>query len=206
MNIKKGIVILLAIVFACVSIIFIIQTYAKYMSSAEGTANALIARWNIKVNTLSIKNNTDISAKIEPVFVPNEHIAQNVIAPTSEGYFDLEMDFTEVDVSFVYEITFSVNELSIVDDFIAVEYSVDGGSPIPFGEGEKIITEQVNLDDVNRTRTIRVYIMWDSEDSTLQNIKDTAATKQVGQALIDVKISFKQVISVPVNEIGNEIP
>ena len=52
-----------------------------------------IAKWNILVNNLSIKTNTDISNSIVPVFTGNEHIAKDIIAPTAEGYFDINFDF-----------------------------------------------------------------------------------------------------------------
>ena len=90
-NHKKFILFLIGL---CVGILFIIfvQIYAKYLTSADGNTSLTIARWNIMVNDLSIKNNTDISNKITPVFPGNDNIASNIIAPTAEGYFDLNFD------------------------------------------------------------------------------------------------------------------
>ena len=93
---------LLLLIFICISLLlfFIVQIYAKYKTSTEGTTSFAIANWNILVNELSIKNNSDFSNSIVPVFIENEHISNNIIAPTSEGYFDLSLDFSNVDVSF----------------------------------------------------------------------------------------------------------
>ena len=67
--------------------------YAKYISSAYGNTKMAIARWDIKVNNLSIKDNTNISNTLKPIFPGNSNIAANIIAPTAEGYFDLNFDF-----------------------------------------------------------------------------------------------------------------
>ena len=69
-NYKKSIV-LLAIFFTFLTICLIIQTYAKYISSASGETSISIAKWNIKVNNKSIKTDTNISSTIDPVFRGN---------------------------------------------------------------------------------------------------------------------------------------
>ena len=44
----------------CFLLFYMVQIYAKYLTSAEGSTTLTIANWNILVNDLSIKNNTDI--------------------------------------------------------------------------------------------------------------------------------------------------
>lgn len=191
---KRKSILFLAAVFLCISIFFIVQTYAKYISGTSGTASIGIAKWNIIVNNLSIKENADISETIIPIFPGNSHIAENVIAPTAEGYFDIEFDFTNVDVSFVYKITISVNAHSVVEDLVATGYSIDSGSIVPFGSSDTSISEQIDYLDNIDFRTIRVYIMWDGTISS--NAVHTAASQiPNGEALMDVNISFTQIAS-----------
>lgn len=116
---RKKLLLLLLSIMLCLLIFCIIQIYAKYLTSASGNTSMTIANWNILVNNLSIKNNTDISNSIVPVFPGNDNIAKDIIAPTAEGYFDLNFDFSSVDVSFKYEITTSVDENSSVKDLVA---------------------------------------------------------------------------------------
>ena len=106
-NHKKFLLLLIGLCI-CFLLFFMVQIYAKYLTSAKGNTALTIANWNISVNNLSIKNNTDISNSIVPVFPGNEHIASNIIAPTAEGYFDLNLDFSNADVSFEYEIKLSI--------------------------------------------------------------------------------------------------
>ena len=101
MKISKKIILLFIIFMLLVFLFFLLrQTYAKYKTAVTGNASIAISRWDIKVNNQSIKNNNDISAKIQPVFPGNDNIASNIIAPTAEGYFDLVFNFKDVDVSF----------------------------------------------------------------------------------------------------------
>ena len=200
-NNKKFILLLIGI-FICLLLFSIVQIYAKYLTSASGKTGITIARWNISVNNKSIKNNSDISAAIEPKFDGSTHISPDIIAPTAEGYFDLVFDFSDVDVSFKYEINVSADETSSVTDLVATGYSVVDSDQIP-DDWEKItfdafnqpITDTVLLTDNLDKRTIRVYILWNDDENTapMTNEQDTESTKQDNPALLDVNISFTQI-------------
>lgn len=192
----KKILILIAIIFLIISIFFIIQTYSKYLSSATGETSVSIAKWNIKVNNLSVTTNTDISASIVPVFPGNSNIASNIIAPTAEGYFDLVLDFQDTDVSFNYTISSSVAEDSPVKDFVIVGYSIDNGERIDItNTQDNLVSEDILLTDNITTRTVRVFVKWIDDDSqTMDNADDTIATTSNNPAKFNVNLSFKQII------------
>lgn len=197
-NHKKLLLLLIGICI-CALLFFIVQIYAKYVTSTEGSTELTIANWNILVNDLSIKNNTDISNTIVPVFPGNDHIASNIIAPTAEGYFDLNFDFSNADVSFQYEITASAAENSSVKDLVATGYSIDDGEIINFENYNDPITEIIALSSNIETRKVRIYIKWDdSEDSqTMTNSDDTISTTSENPPLFNVNISFTQITDIP---------
>ena len=192
-NSKKIIYLIIGILIA-LAVLCMVQIYAKYLSSASGDTTMTIAKWNILVNKLSIKNNTDISNSIVPVFPGNSNVAKDIIAPTAEGYFDLEFDFKDADVSFEYEITTSVDDNSIVKDLVVTGYSIDDGEKIEFENFNEPIKEQINLDSGIETRKIRIYILWndDEQSQTMTNEDDTIATAANNPAIMKVNISFKQ--------------
>ena len=192
---KKKILLLLIFIMVCVLIYTIIQIYAKYVSSAQGDASMQVANWNIKVNNLSIKNNTDISSTLVPVFPGNSHIASNIIAPTAEGYFDLNLDFTDTDVSFRYDISFEVDENSSVQDLIATGYSIDDGSIVSITDQSQTLSDTILHGSNINTRKIRIYIKWDDDPatSTMTNEDDTLSTKTDDPVLYKVNISFTQI-------------
>lgn len=194
MKTYKKFILLIILILVLTLVFFLIQIFAKYLTSASGDTTMNVARWNILVNNISIKNNTDISNTLTPVFPGNENIASNIIAPTAEGYFDLNFDFSDADVSFEYEITTTVDENSSVKDLVTTGYSVDDGEKITFDEINLPIQDTILLTDNIETQKIRVYVKWnDDEDATMDNTADTLATTSGNPALLHVNISFTQI-------------
>lgn len=190
-NIKK-ILFIISCISACISLFFIVETYSRYVSTATGTADISIAKWNITVNDLTVKNNTDLSSKITPIFPGNDHIKADIIAPTAEGYFDLNLNYANADVSFDYEITVTAAEESLVSDLVTTGYSINNGQTISTNDDLSIIGTVLNT-ETTRTQSIRIFIKWDDEAGTMDNSADTAATiPDDAKALLDVNISFKQ--------------
>lgn len=194
MKTYKKFILLIILILVLTLVFFLIQIFAKYLTSASGDTTMNVARWNILVNNISIKNNTDISNTLTPVFPGNENIASNIIAPTAEGYFDLNFDFSDADVSFKYEITTTVDENSSVKDLVTTGYSVDDGEKITFDEINSPIQDTILLTDNIETQKIRVYVKWnDDENATMDNTADTLATTSGNPALLHVNISFTQI-------------
>lgn len=191
---QKKLLLLLIAFLICILVFFVIQIYAKYLTTATGDASIKIANWNILVNNLSIKNNTDISSAIVPIFPGNENIASNIIAPTAEGYFDLNFDFSGTDVSFKYEINTAVAEDSPVKDLVTTGYSVDDGQKVSFSDFNEPISETIPLDSNIKNRKIRIYVLWndDEETSSMTNEEDTLSTNSDTPAILHVDISFTQ--------------
>ena len=167
------------------------STYAKYLTTAEGKGNIAIARWKILVNNEDIRDNKNIENEITPVFPGTEHINENVIAPTSIGYFDLVIDATEADVSFKYKIDISPNEESSVKDLKIIKYVIDDIETEITNESFSIENTVLHKDN-NKIINLRVYIHWDdSENATMNNTEDTNATL-TNNAKLNVKLHFTQ--------------
>ena len=193
---KKIILILVCFIILALLLLLMNIIYAKYKTEVAGIASISISRWDIKVNDNSIKNNQDISSTITPVFPGNEYVASNIIAPTAEGYFDLFLDYTATDVAFKYEINVTPNEESAVKDLVTTGYSVDDGEKIEFSEFNSPISETVNLSNENKTKKIRIYIIWNDnpDTSSMDNLSDTSSTlKADSSAILDVSVAFTQV-------------
>lgn len=201
MKLFKKYILLLALISAVISLFVIINTFAKYVTSAKEITNIPIASWNIKVNDISIKNGNTLTNVITPVFPGSEHIAEGIIAPTAEGYFDLNLDCTDVDVSFSYSITISPNENSSVSDIVATGYSIDDGDILQFDDVQNSITDNIYYSSGITNRTIRVYIKWNDNSQTenMDNAADTAAIQDTTNgALLDVNLLFTQIADITV--------
>ena len=192
---KKKYVSILLFISLCLCLFFIQDSFAKYLTSASETANMNIARWKIIVNNKDIRDNSSSSAIISPVFLGNDNVAGDIIAPGSEGYFDLIIDANAADVSFKYKIDITTDENSAVKDIIAVKYKINNGEEILFTGGNQTIEKSVLHSDNTNVINIRVYIKWnDGDGSEMDNIADTAATQNKVGAILKVNMNFTQLV------------
>lgn len=194
---SKSLEIFVSIMLTIVLLIFILSsTYARYRSTKELELTSDVARWNIKLNGESITDTSvDFSSIITPVFPGNSHVAPNVIAPTVEGYFDVVIDYSEVDVSFTYSFLINSSE-SLVTDLVVFKYDVfdcDITDTANAGATASSTTTIADSDLSNsatvtgnipysasatdKTKSIRVYVKWiDNLIATMNNAADTNAT------------------------------
>lgn len=194
---------------ACISLLLLLDmiqdTYAKYISSAEATGNFTIARWNFLINSQDVLANSDFSNTIIPVFTPNSNIANNVIAPTSTGYFEITIDYSNVDVAFDEQIVLSPGASNTVSDIIFTEYVLNSVTTTTLSNtSNATITTTHNLNEQNTVNTYRFYIEWlDGTGETMNNSSDTQASVN-GSASIQVNVNFTQRASQ--NQIQNSDP
>lgn len=187
---EKKYFLLLALVSLFLLVNIVQKTYAKYVSSAEANANFSVAQWGFKVNNQDVIANNNFSGTIIPVFENNPNVKNGVIAPTSEGYFDIIIDSTNVDVSFTEKIELSKEENNTVSDLVITHYTVNDGDMVELTDNT--ITAIHNLNDTNKVNTYRVYIKWiDGGNETMNNEADTKASKD-GIAAVSIKLSFIQ--------------
>ena len=189
MKLKK-VYLLLALASLLLLVSVIQNTYAKYISKATANSNFTIASWNFKVNNQDINANSNFSNVIVPVFENNPNIKDNVIAPTSEGYFDINIDHSNVDVSFTEKINLNFSGTNTVSDLKITGYAINDGSIIEFN-GNEISTDCLLSDNV-KINKYRFYVTWiDDDGQTMQNKDDTEAAKN-GNASISFSLSFIQ--------------
>lgn len=194
MNYSKQILILFGLLTLFYTLFLINDTYAKYKTDAEADTNISIARWSILVNNQDIKNNKDFSASIKPTFEGNENIASGIIAPTAEGYFDITIDHTNVDVSFSFDMILSIDPSSDVSDLIITGYTLNNGTIQTFPTNDYHLANNIMYNDPTKVRKYRFFVKWDdSATATMDNSADTKATS--GQAIFKINTSFVQLAS-----------
>ena len=192
MKIKRRILFFVALMSLFCLVTMMQDTYAKYITSTNATAEFTIARWNILINDQDILQNSNFSDTIEPVFPGNTHIKQGVVAPTSEGYFEVTLDGTETDVTYRYTITAENSELSDVADLKITKYVI-GRTEYAYNESTGI-TNTVAFDAQDKTVSIKFYVKWDDDPATqtMNNAADTNTTAG-GTAAFDVHVNVIQV-------------
>ena len=199
---------------ACISLLLLVNmiqdSYAKYVTSAEGESNFTIASWTFLVNQQDVVSNNNFSTTITPVLNQNSNIKAGRIAPTSTGYFDITIDSSNVEVAFDETISLSTGASNTVSDIIFTGYTLISGSSSSVsgssGSASSIssssiafqnttnptITISHDIDEQQTVNTYRFFIEWDdSINATMDNSDDVDASTS-GEASIAVNINFIQ--------------
>jgi len=201
----KKIRIILLIFSLSITLSFMSNTYSRYVADTTGNVDLALAKWQILVNDSDITNQTSSTIELTPVINQNDNIAQNTIAPSSKGYFDIDINPENVGVSFDYEVTLDVLNENM-PDLMITEYSILDKE---YKEGDQVDISTVQNNAINGTLnynnkeenfkfepfTIRIYFKWyEGTDEKMDDAADTAiATSEEDINLdIEAKIQFKQ--------------
>ena len=187
---KKKAFLMLACVWFIITFSVIQTTYAKYVTNLNANANISISYWNILVNNQNINENSDISAVMSVVLPGNEYAKSDVLVPGSTGYFDLNIDSSQVTVPFTATISTAINEASsLKTDFVVTGYSINGGEIIELTDTNSF-TYSIGSDVSNTLITI--YTTW--IDDGLDSTEDTSLGILGGTAILDVNVKFEQTV------------
>lgn len=187
---KKKAFLMLACVWFIITFSVIQTTYAKYVTNLNANANISISYWNIVVNTQNILENSDISSVMSVVLPGDEYTLENVLVPGATGYFNLNIDSSNVTVPFTLTVTTAINEASsLTTDFAISGYSINGGTTTEITDVNNFSIDVAQ--DVDST-LITVYTTW--LDDGLDSAEDTALGISGGTAILDVNLNFEQII------------
>ena len=208
MSKKKFCILILAFISMVFSFNVVKNTYAKYVTSTDNTADINLARWDILVNGEYIKSSKTLSATLTPNFEVNNYTADGYLAPGTKAYFDIIIDNTYVDVDYNYIASVaSVSESNLQDLRITKIgiYDVDNHeNPIvDTSKDQETIGNQANINGywsqgIDATKyCIRIYVEWyDGTDETMDDDDDTnvgynASTLNPNQTNNDGKLTIK---------------
>ena len=181
----------LLIVFTCSVVLFYQITYAKYHKEITATIENDVADWHIKVNNEDVYGKSTLTNAIQATFENNMYTKDGVVAPGSQGYFYLDIDPSECDVDFNYEITMSVDTSSDLKDLVAKSYKINNGTTTNYNSTTGITGTMLKN---STTQRIQVNIQWnDSTGQTMDNAQDTAVgADSTAKATMKVTIKFNQ--------------
>ncbi len=194
MNKKSFIIVILLLLSLFGMSLFVQDTLAKYRKKVSQEVSLNLARWNIKLNNEDIVGKDVITSKITPVFSKNEYVADNVLAPGITGYFDIEIDASEVDVSFTYQLTSVIDDSKTYPDIVVYGYTLDPDNSeeiTPYTEEGISGTIEHNATEPVK---VRMHIKWDdSAENQMDNLQDTALAIEKSEVIMRGTFTFKQI-------------
>lgn len=192
---KKKIVLVLAIISFFIFIGSTAYTYAKYFTKVDSSHISNIQKWEIIVNNENIKGNKILEKELELALTNNEHVATNNIAPGSEGYFYIDLDYTNTDLSFEYKIELDKTNTAIDDIVLSAE--IINGPNNEFKFENNTISNNIIIDNTTtmKNQRIKVNVKWndDPDTETMNNIDDTKVQMINDLITMNLKLIFTQI-------------
>ena len=193
---KKQIIhsIILVSIIAILTIWITVYTYSLYESVAVSPATSNIAKWNIKVNNSMVTGLSSNESEINIGSIDwqsNGHVRPGKAAPGSIGSFEIEIDPTDTQVSFMYELELEIDDLDNDEFEIHSVTETNGHSVVR--TGERTYSGIVSLADINNREkvNIEVNIVWNNNENN--NDKDYELGKRAeAEVYIPVRINLKQ--------------
>ncbi len=174
---NKPVIILLALLLIT-AIAFSMYAYAKYKTTLTGNGTAQVAKWSFKVNgqTQTIPD-IDLATTMKKV----NNVAENKLAPGTEGSFDLNLDATGSEVAIDYNI-----KLVVTEKPTNLRFYTDSSytKEIASTDGVMNVSGVMSLEEIKTIQTKTIYWKWpyqtgDTDDVKKANDKiDTADSKK----------------------------
>ncbi len=181
------------------------NTYSRYVADTTGNVEVSFSKWQILVNESDITSGNTSTITLTPVVEENANVKSNTLAPSSKGYFDIDIDPSNVELSFNYDITLSVLNNDIPDIMITKYAILDSD----YEEGDELELTVIQNNEIQGSlnynknvqnfefepMTIRIYFEWyegnnesmDDDDDTLVGIDADNTTLQM-----QVDMTFEQ--------------
>lgn len=181
------------------------NTYSRYVADTTGNVELSFTKWQILVNEADITNNSSSEIAVTPTILDNPNIAANKIAPSSKGYFDIDIDSSNVELSYDYTITLNVENENI-PDLMITKYSILDSN---YKDGDEIQVNNIEGNTISSTLnydktkenfkfepfTIRIYFEWfEGQDEKMDDSKDTEVgiNAEANKLKINANIKFQQ--------------
>ena len=185
------------------------NTYSRYVASTTGDVELVFAKWQILVNNDDITSGNTSTINITPIIEESQNTTNDKIAPSSKGYFDINIDPQNVGVSFDYSIDLEVLNENM-PDLLITKYAILDNDYV---EGDEITTVNLENNQINNSLeidksvenytiepfTIRVFFEWyEGENEQMDDAQDTLVAQQAQENNENLKnqatITFNQKI------------
>lgn len=205
---KRKILLIMCIISMCITVMLTTSTYSKYSEEADANLQFSVGKWNIKLNNKDVTENNSYDFVIENIVIrENENVAEGKIAPGLTGYFDINIDPSDTNVSVRYDLTIDGSVLENSKIKVVSVSEITSGTLVK--TAENTYTGLILLEDIvkGKQNTIRIEVAWDNvdeminedeiEDGTEPEVEDGTKTEEVIQDDLEYAQSMNNVLKIP---------
>ena len=165
---KKHILIMLCVVSVVILLIQITYTYSLFETDRDAVIFSPIAKWNIMVNDSFITSDTtqENSFKLGSVdWNSGGHVREGKAAPGSVGTFEINIDPTDTEVSFLYELTIDTSDFLNYEFYISGVREINGEEFVRTGESTYVGIARLSDNQGGKTYHVEIDISWHNNDN-----------------------------------------
>ncbi len=159
-------------------------SYAIFKGVATGTAQASVAKWDVKVNGVALDSPETKTITLSGDAVkwePNANVADGKLAPGSKGTVTFDIDAGTTEVSVGYNVTVGEVTDGTGQKITNAQLSVAGNS----GTGE------ILHGDAERKKTVTINVEWTATDNETANKEDMLLHSKDIKIPVTVAVSQK---------------
>ncbi len=165
-----------SLVIVCVLYLTNNLTFSSYESKIDGEVDSKIAHWNININEENITDSYDTVIDIDDISWDTSHTATGKVSPGSTGVFTIEIDPTDTELAFSYDIKFK--DKVINNDYVLTMTSITSSDSYLIHTEIDKYTGLFSLNDINTKvkKVITINIAWLNDDDNNEsdsNISDS---------------------------------
>ena len=164
---KKRITVIGVTLIAVILFIALYYTYSLFETNKEITVSSDIAKWNVKVNNTMVTGGGTTAATFNLGSInwsSGGHVRSGKAAPGSTGNFTIEIDPTNTDVSFTYELTIDTSSLENDEFIISRVRETNGNEFIRTGENTYVGIARLNNNKNGRKYNVEINITWNNNE------------------------------------------
>lgn len=154
------------------------STYAKYYEKMNTSYSTSIKKWFIQLNGKDIFEE-ELSNIMEPTFIDDANINDGFLVPGRVAYFELDIDYTYVDVSFTINCEIIQQNATKLTDLQMYAYSIiEDGTETMYNSTD--FSYSINIEEEgSKQKQMRIYFKWNDDENNLMN--DLADTQFRGE-------------------------
>lgn len=164
---KKKITVIGVTLIAVILFITLFYSYSLFETDKQITVSSDLAKWNIKVNNTMITRNTSSANTFNLGSITwnsGGHVRSGKAAPGSTGTIEIEIDPTDTQVSFAYEITIDTSVLENDEFNITSVREVNGNEFIRTGENTYTGIARLANNTSGQKYNIEINITWNNNE------------------------------------------
>ena len=196
---KRKVFFFITVLWLITSVLVIQSTYAKYLTTLSSEGSFDLASWEIVLNNQDIINNSNFTSTLSLTIPGTTYYSTGALVPTAVGYFQLDIDATNILLDVSYTVTCQFPNTNDITDLQIIGYSLGPNftTTTNLTSPSSSITRTVSG---RNSESIRIYIKWiDDNQVTFSNYSqvlddddDTDIAVNSGKGVIQVNVSFEQ--------------